>query len=111
VEPRYQQITLDTEKLHNQLYQIVSPNPNDDGIWIHQNAWFHMGNMDSGKTLSYPLKDKSNGVYVFLLEGQMIINENAMQRRDGMAISGSSNLQIKANERSSILLMEVPLVF
>jgi quercetin 2,3-dioxygenase len=110
VEPRYQQITLDTEKLHNQLHQIVSPNPNDDGVWIHQNAWFNMGNMDSGTALEYQLKDKSNGVYAFLLEGSLSINTNAMQRRDGMAISGSSNLIIKANERSSILLMEVPLI-
>jgi quercetin 2,3-dioxygenase len=110
VEPRYQQITLDTEKLHNQLYQIVSPNPDDDGVWIHQSAWFHMGNIDSGKTLEYQLKDSNNGVYAFLLEGQLTINENAIQRRDGMAISGSSNLIIKANERSSILLMEVPLI-
>ncbi|MEL6866846.1 MAG: pirin family protein, partial [Bacteroidota bacterium] len=63
VNPRYDQITLEQRDIKNQLYQILSPNPNDEGVWIHQNAWFHMGQLDAGTTANYTLKDKNNGVY------------------------------------------------
>ena len=49
VKARYDQITLKNEDLKNQFAQILSPNPNDEGVWIHQNAWFHLGNLNSGK--------------------------------------------------------------
>ncbi|HEV3326160.1 MAG TPA: pirin family protein, partial [Puia sp.] len=49
VEPRYGQMRLDPEKGHNRLQQILSPNPDDDGVWIYQDAWFHTGRWDGGK--------------------------------------------------------------
>jgi quercetin 2,3-dioxygenase len=110
VIPRYQQITMDVQQMENQLLQIVSPNENDAGVWIHQNAWFHIGNMDAGVTLNYELKNKANGVYAFLLEGQLSINNHSMQRRDGLGVKDVNQLNIEANERSTILLMEVPML-
>lgn len=109
VEPRYDQITLDAEKLNNQLYQIVSPNPEDDGVWIHQNAWFHLGKFDKEKELNYALKDKNNGVYAFLLEGKTIINGIELDRRDGLGIWNTPELNLQMSEDSKILLMEVPM--
>lgn len=49
VNPRYDQITLIPEDRHNQLQQIISPNPDDAGIWIHQDAWFHLGSLKKRK--------------------------------------------------------------
>ena len=46
VTPRYDQITLNLKDRHNKLQQIVSPNADDAGVWIHQNAWFHLGDLD-----------------------------------------------------------------
>jgi redox-sensitive bicupin YhaK (pirin superfamily) len=48
VDPRYQQITLNPEDRKNRLQQILSPNPEDDGAWIHQDAWFHLGKLITG---------------------------------------------------------------
>ena len=62
VTPRYDQISLDLEQQKNQLQQVLSPNPDDQGVWIHQNAWFHMGYLNAGTQLSYALKDaEKNG--------------------------------------------------
>ena len=47
VTPRYDQISISTLSKKNKLYQILSPNKNDQGVWIHQNAWFHIGKYDS----------------------------------------------------------------
>jgi hypothetical protein len=44
---RYDQITLDLNDRHNKLQQILSPNPEDEGVWIHQDAWFHIGKFDN----------------------------------------------------------------
>ncbi len=110
VKPRYDQITLKQNDRHNKLQQILSPNTNDAGVWIHQNAWFHMGRFDKGLSLKYNLKNKSNGVYAFVINGDFTINEQVLNKRDGLGMWDIDSLDIKANSQSSeILLMEVPM--
>ena len=108
VEPRYDQIILDQDKMKNNLYQILSPNPDDDGVWVHQNAWFHLTDLESGKKLNYELKDSNNGVYAFVIEGNVNIAEEDLNRRDAIGIIEGSNFDIEAKENSRVLLMEVP---
>jgi redox-sensitive bicupin YhaK (pirin superfamily) len=109
VEPRYDQITLDNTSQKNQLYQVLSPNPDDDGVWIHQNAWFHMGTLDKGKAIDYQLKDTTNGVYAFVLDGDVTIEGQALNKRDGYGIWDTNAIHIKADSNARILLMEVPM--
>jgi hypothetical protein len=110
VTPRYDQIKLDNEKLKNQFFQILSPSSEDDGVWIHQNAWFNMGHFEKGKTTSYALHDaEKNGVYAFLLEGDATINGQSLNHRDGMGIWNIKSLDIQADSNAKILLMEVPM--
>lgn len=109
VEPRYDQISLRPEKLTNNLHQILSPNKEDDGVWVHQDAWFYLGNLEKSKTLSYNLHNERNGVYVFLLEGSVSINGILINSRDGLGIWETNELEISADEYSRILLMEVPM--
>jgi len=109
VSPRYDQITIHDKNLKNNLHQILSPNPNDAGVWLHQNAWFHLGNLENENTQTYTLKDKKNGVYVFLLEGNIVIEDQVMERRDGLGIWDVEQINIKSNGSSKILLMEVPI--
>ncbi|NNE76162.1 MAG: pirin family protein, partial [Pricia sp.] len=109
VEPKYDQITLDPKKLKNRYQQIVSPNLEDDGVWIHQNAWFHLGEFDKDHTESYSLKDNSNGVYVFLLEGKCHVNGEVLQKRDGIGIWDVEQVDFTFDEDSKVLLMEVPM--
>ena len=109
VTPRYDQITLAQGSLKNNLKQIVSPNANDEGIWIHQNAWFSLGEFDKDETNTYILKDTANGVYIFLLEGKCTVNGVTLEKRDGLGIEETDKIDIIYNENSKILLMEVPM--
>ena len=109
VEPRYGQISLDPAKSKNKLQQILSPNPEDDGVWIHQDAWFHLGSLEKGTRLNYELKNKDDGVYAFILEGEISINGETLSRRDGIGITGEENLELIAVTDSRVLLMEVPM--
>ncbi len=110
VEPRYDQITMKLEDRKNRLQQVLSPNADDDGVWIHQNAWFNMTSLDKGKTVSYELHDpKNNGVYAFLLKGSATINEQSLETRDGFGVWNINSLDITADSNTEILLMEVPM--
>ncbi|MCB0736702.1 MAG: pirin family protein [Bacteroidetes bacterium] len=109
VAPRYDQITLDKEKLKNDFHQILSPEKDDDGVWVHQNAWFHLGNFDKDKSKTYTWKDESNGLYVFVLEGEVTVGDQKLDKRDGYGLWDTSEIEITANTNAKLLLMEVPL--
>ncbi len=109
VTPRYDQITLNIDDRHNKLQQVLSPNKDDAGVWIHQNAWFHLGNFDKGVTADYHIKAKGNGVYAFILKGDVTINGQPLNARDGFGIWDIETLSIKADMDAEILLMEVPM--
>jgi redox-sensitive bicupin YhaK (pirin superfamily) len=109
VKPRYDQITLDIKDRHNKLQQVLSPDPDDAGVWIYQNAWFHLGHLDKGISMDYNIKRKGNGVYCFVLSGDVTINSQELKSRDGFGIWNVDKLLIKANTDAELLLMEVPL--
>lgn len=110
VTPRYDQIALDTTKLKNNLLQVLSPNADDDGVWIHQDAWFHLGHLDKDFKIEYALKNKEkNGVYAFVIDGDVTINGQALNRRDGLGIWDTDKLEINADSDAQLLLMEVPM--
>jgi redox-sensitive bicupin YhaK (pirin superfamily) len=112
VQPRYDQITLEQTKRKNKLQQIVSPNANDEGVWIHQNAWFHLGTFEQNNRVEYLLKQKGNGVYAFVLKGSFTIGEAVLNERDGLGVWETDSINILANDNNSeILLMEVPMSF
>ena len=112
VEPRYQQITLDQSLQKNDFAQILSPNADDAGVWIHQDAWFHIGKFDNGFSTSYELKKPKNGIYAFVLKGDFMIGNIAVNERDGLEIWDTNTIKITANTANAeILLMEVPMQF
>jgi redox-sensitive bicupin YhaK (pirin superfamily) len=110
VQPRYEQKAFSDAEKHNQLAVVVSPvGTTDGGIQIHQDAWFSLGKLDRGTTVSYSVKKDGNGVYAFLLEGEATINDIVLNRRDGLGISEEQQLSVTANTDAELLLMEVPM--
>ncbi|TRZ41426.1 pirin family protein [Robertkochia solimangrovi] len=110
IPPTYDQITMKLEDRLNKFQQIVSPNPEDDGVSINQDAWFNITTLEAGKSLTYKLHDpEKNGVYAFVLEGDVNINGTALERRDGLGISESDTLEVQAESDTQLLLMEVPM--
>jgi redox-sensitive bicupin YhaK (pirin superfamily) len=110
VTPRYDQISVEDISKKNEFFQIVSPNPEENGVWIHQDAWFHMGIFNKNSSVEYPLNKKGNGVYIFILEGKASINANELLRRDALGIWDTDSIAIEVSANSEILLIEVPMV-
>ncbi|GGD13239.1 hypothetical protein GCM10011343_00370 [Flavobacterium orientale] len=109
VEPRYQQITLDVNDRHNKLQQILSPNPDDEGVWIYQDAWFHLGKFEKGLTENYTIKREGNGVYAFVISGSVTINGQALDTRDALGIWDTEKLEIATTSDAELLLMDIPM--
>jgi quercetin 2,3-dioxygenase len=110
VTPRYDQIPLLLEDRKNKLQQILSPNADDAGVWIHQNAWFHLADFDKGTTVDYQFKAKGNGLYIFDLKGDLKIDDQIINTRDGLGIWDTGSVKITAETHAEFLLMEVPMV-
>ncbi|WP_430811972.1 MULTISPECIES: pirin family protein [unclassified Carboxylicivirga] len=109
VEPRYQQTSLQSLEKKNQLYQVLSPNKNDEGVWIYQDAWFHMGNVDKGWRGNYLLKKEGNGTYLMVIDGQIQVKNHTLNKRDAMAITDVDQVEIEALSNANILIMDIPL--
>jgi len=110
VTPRYDQISLNLNDRHNKLQQILSPNVNDEGVWIHQDAWFHLGTFEKDFQTTYELKKPGNGIYAFILKGDFSIGTINLNERDGLGIWDTASIDITAaSEGAEILLMEVPM--
>lgn len=109
VTPRYDQISLRDVEKQNEFYQILSPEPEDAGVWIYQQAWFHMGKFTENKIINYELKSKQNGLYVFVIEGTATVAGQEPERRDGLEVSNTSSLTFEVNPGTQLLLMEVPM--
>jgi len=109
VTPRYDQLTLNAADRHNKLQQVLSPDPDDAGVWIHQDAWFHLGNFDKGVSQEYRLRKAGNGVYAFVLKGDVTINDQKLNTRDGIGIWDTDKITVSADSQAEFLLMEVPM--
>ena len=109
VEPRYDQKKIQDDALKNDWVQIVSPNSEDMGVWIHQNAWILKGNISKGHNLSYVNQNEGNGSYLMVIEGLIKIENQELGRRDAIGIPTTKELQITALEESKVLLLDVPM--
>lgn len=110
VEPRYAQKKFDLESKKNDFLTIVSPEGSTDKMWIHQNATFNWANFEKGNSKEYSLHNRENGLYIFVLKGNLDVEGILLEQRDGMGIYETEKINITAQEDSEFLLMEVPMI-
>jgi redox-sensitive bicupin YhaK (pirin superfamily) len=109
ISPRYEQKTFSPEDRINKFQVVVAPD-NSEAVYINQEAWLSLGDLQKGFTTSYTFNKKDNGVYAFVIEGTVTINGNKLDRRDALGISGADNFTINADTDAELLLIEVPML-
>jgi len=107
-EPHYNSFDIRPVMKQNQWSLIISPD-GDAPAGIFQDAWFTLGKLDEGITLPYQIKKEGNGVYIFVIEGEIRVNDFTLHRRDGAGFSETGQLYITTRKESFILLMDVPM--
>lgn len=110
ISPRYDQVSLNPEDRKNKLQQIVSPVNDAPGVYINQDAWFYLSDLDAAHTLDYKMNKSENGVYIFVLKGRVEVASKVLEERDGLGISETESFELKAVEASEFLFMEVPML-
>lgn len=106
--PTYDQITMDLAEQRDNLQCVVSPD-GKEGVRIHQNAWFHVGQLSSGWKNTYELHGEGQGVYAMLLEGQATVAGQELGRRDAVGVWNTNSFNIEVSEDARLLLIEVPM--
>lgn len=110
VEPRYDSKIFDFVNEKNELILVVSPNGEDDSLWIYQNAWISVGNFDKDVTLDYTLKNKNNGVFIMSITGEFMADNQLLEKRDAVGVWNTSDIRIKSlSDNGRVLIIEVPM--
>ena len=108
-EPRYNQKYFDPEKRKNKLQYIVTPEKKDGDLWLNQNAYLSRTYLEKDNSINYKINTKGNGVYIFLIEGEISVCEETLFRRDGIGIWETNDVKLKANDNSQVLIIEIPM--
>jgi len=106
--PRYEQFFINNDA-KDSFIQIVSPDKNDAGSWIHQDAWFYLGEFSKEHSHSINLNKENSGFYIFNIEGNAEVSGTELSARDGLGIWESSAIELNVNPGSKLLVMEIPM--
>ena len=110
VEPRYDQAYFSDEQLENNWQMIISPDGENESMWIHQDAWLFRGNFDSGQSIQYQMKDAKNGVFLMVIEGEVEVDDYLLSKRDAAGLTAvGAEVKIDIKKQSKLLLLEVPM--
>lgn len=110
VNPRYDQVRFSDTELAQQWRIIVSPDGINNSLWIHQQAWFSMGDFKKDSTTALNVHLPENGIYLFVISGTIRVGEETLQARDGIGINDLiGDLVIDIESDAKLLAMEVPM--
>lgn len=109
VEPRYQQEPIAQFVKKDEFQQILSPNADDQGVWIHQDAWFSWGELSKGTNTNYSIKRKGNGAYFFVISGKVEVAGQELGVSDGFGVWDTEEIAVKTSEDAVVLVMDVPM--
>ena len=109
IQPRYDQKEFKPVERENRFQTVVSPEKGKNALWINQDAWFQLGNLSKGTSAEYTFNRKENGVYAFIIEGAVTINNQKLNKRDGFGVWDTEKLSITAESDSEVLLIDVPM--
>lgn len=111
VTPRYDQKSIASLLQPNELTAIVKPKSeaHEDELWIHKQAFFNLGEFETDKKFQYTIQKPGHGAYVLVIEGQAIIDDDTLEKRDAMGIWDTNSIEISVTKGTRLLLIEVPM--
>lgn len=109
-EPRYDQKKFNPEERKNKWQLLVSPDGQNESLWIHQNAFISVIDFEKDGTTEYKLKSEGNGVYFMLVEGEAEIEGTTLEKRDAAGFwEIAEPLKISFGQKSKLLAIEIPM--
>jgi len=110
VKPRYEQHNIDPELRKDKIHNFLTPFGKGGILSLHQEVWVSRLDASETKNFTYKMHNNANGLYIFVIEGEISVANNNIGRRDAIGITEASSINIKSIEKSEILLMEVKMI-
>ena len=109
ITPYYNQKIFEALERKNKFQVLVSPKDKQVGgsLSINQQGYISMIDLDKGFEIAYDLR---NGAYFFLIEGEVLIEDENLEKRDAIGIIEKNKVNIKANKSSKLLVIDVPMI-
>ncbi|MDC1237792.1 pirin family protein [Polaribacter sp.] len=109
ITPYYNQKIFEALERKNKFQVLVSPKDKQvlGSLPINQQGYISMIDLDKGFETAYNLK---NGVYFFLIEGEVLIEDENLEKRDAIGVVEKKKVNIKANKASKLLVIDVPMI-
>lgn len=107
--PRYEErhFAWATEK--NTLHKLITPTGENNSLKIFQNTYVSIGTWDIDEAISYHWNDKANNLYLFVIEGSVMSDMVALDKRDAAMITEGEALFLQTKETlTTVLFIEVP---
>ncbi|WP_461632824.1 pirin family protein [Labilibaculum euxinus] len=110
LEPGYDQRSFPDVNENGELQLLVAPKSSQhNALKINQNAYVFRAKVTSGNTLEYTISGNANGVYVFVLNGELTVDGEILRPRDGIGVDSVNSLEIMGIVNSEFLIFEVPM--
>jgi len=109
IKPRYDQKTFSLEERKNKVQTVVSGFKQNGELYIHQDAALSLSQVEKGKSLKYNIAKPGNGAYIMVISGSVKIADQLLTKRDAIGISETDAVEIKAEEDSELLIIDVPM--
>ena len=110
LKPRYDQKMFDETERVGKWQLLVSPNGQSNSLSINQSAYISIIEFSEENKIDYQLKEQGNGVYFMLIEGEVEINGNKLQKRDAIGVwNFLDSVEINFIGKSKLMAVEVPM--
>jgi redox-sensitive bicupin YhaK (pirin superfamily) len=107
--PDYQQASISSDDLRNQLRVVISPDGNNGALRIKQDARMLNGLLDAGFSMDFAL-DPARAYWIQIATGSLMINGETYIAGDGAGIIGENMLTIKSVADSNLIVFDLPAV-
>lgn len=110
IAPQYNQKKFLSENRKNNLQLLVSPDKNNDAVFINQDAYISRIDLENERSVFYKKHLETNGVYFMVISGNGTISWENLYHRDAIWITDENNIEIKSeSEYFDVLILEVPM--
>ena len=108
VTPYYNQKKFEATERKNKFQSVISPKTQqiEGSLPVSQQAYIFMVDLDTDFEIEYKLK---NGAYFFLIDGEISIADETLEKRDAIGIYETNKVTIKAKKESKLLVIDVPM--
>lgn len=107
IKPRYEQMKIDPENRRDSIHTFIAPFGQNTALSLYQDVWISRLDTTYRQKYHYSLHSPNNGLYIFVIEGKIKLNENELNRRDAVGKTDTDNVEFEAFPDAQIIMFEV----